>query len=153
LSLIRSARDSEPGPIPPRFFGPLARCIDPGKALVIGRSPINRVVVSRIIENSGLRPLSEEPETALKTLQSLVPGTIVLDGGADNRDCDMLMSPLQALRRQSGKGLPGVILLTPRIMSAGDLAPLVAVDIAVAKPITPELLQPVLERLLERVRG
>lgn len=153
MSLIRSARDSEPTPVIAPFTGPLAQYIDLGKALVVGRSPINRVVVSRIIESSGLRPISEEPETALKTLQSLVPGTIVLDGGADNRDCEMLMPPLQALRRQYGKNVPGVILLTPRIMSADDLAPHVAVDVAVAKPITPELLQPVLERLLERVRG
>ncbi|MEP9370770.1 response regulator [Mesorhizobium sp. KR1-2] len=153
MSLIRSARDSELSSIVAPLIGPLTPSIDPGKALVVGRSPINRVVVSRIIENSGLRPLSEEPEAALKTLQTLVPATIVLDGGADNRDCDMLMQPLQALRRQFGKNVPGVILLTPRIMSADDLAPLVAVDIAVAKPITPELLQPMLERLLERVRG
>lgn len=151
--MIRSILD----PISDRAINSLTRpenpTIDLGKALVVGRSPINRVVVSKIVEKSGLRPLSVDPETALKTLQSLVPGTIVLDGGADNRDCEMLMTPLLALRRLSGRNAPSVILLSTRIMDADDLSALAPVDAAVAKPITPELLQPVLERLLERLRG
>ncbi len=127
--------------------------VDLNKVLVVGKSQINRVVVSKIVERSGLRPISEDPETALRTLQRMVPGTVVLDGGVDNTDCEALMGPLVTLRRLSGTEAPCVILLSTRIMDADDLSALTAIDAAVAKPITPELLQPVVDRLLDRLRG
>ncbi len=72
--------------------------------LVVGKSPINRVVVSKIVEKSGLKPISESPETAAKALRSLIPGAVVLDGGADNKDCDTLMSGIDALAAGLGQG-------------------------------------------------
>ncbi|TIU00605.1 MAG: response regulator, partial [Mesorhizobium sp.] len=37
---------------------------DFSKVLVVGKSSINRVVVSKIVEKSGLKPISEPPEAA-----------------------------------------------------------------------------------------
>ncbi|RVD48257.1 response regulator, partial [Mesorhizobium sp. M2D.F.Ca.ET.140.01.1.1] len=65
---------------------------DASQVLVVGNSPINRVVVSKIVERCGLKPVSESPDMAARTLRSLAPGAIVLDGGSDNKDCDNLMS-------------------------------------------------------------
>ena len=123
---------------------------DPSQVLVVGRSPINRVVISKIVERSGLRPISESPDTAARILRSLIPGAVVLDGGADNRDCDNLMSSIAALRRASGKSQPPVILLSTKNGTTESLGLSGIIDVVVAKPITPERLQPVIDRLIGR---
>ncbi|SFT99968.1 response regulator [Mesorhizobium sp. YR577] len=152
--MIKSRSDSSRRPgIGPTDQSPAVFTVDLSKVLVVGKSQINRIVVSKIVERSGLRPISEDPETALRTLQTMVPGTVVLDGGVDNTDCQALMGQLVTLRRLSGTEAPCVILLSTRIMDADDLSALTAIDAAVAKPITPELLQPVVDRLLDRLRG
>lgn len=120
------------------------------KVLVVARSHINRVVVSKIVERSGLRPVAEAPEVALTMLRQLTPGTIILDGGADNADCDALIPAILALRLASGTNVPSVILLSSRPGTAESLSLSSAVDVVVAKPITPERLQPVVEKLLGR---
>lgn len=123
---------------------------DFSKVLVVGKSSINRVVVSKIVEKSGLKPISESPETAEKALAGLVPGAIILDGGPDDKDCDGLLSGIDALRRASGKAQPSVILLSTRNGTPNSLGLSSVVDAVVAKPITPERLQPVIERLVGR---
>ncbi len=121
-----------------------------GAVVVIGKSNITRVVVSRIVERSGLRPVAEVPQDAQRTLARVMPGTVILDGGADNCDCSHLYACLSDQRRASG--LPRVILLstnngTPETLSLGAM-----VDAVVAKPITPENLQPVVDRLVQSAR-
>ena len=123
---------------------------DPSQVLVVGKSPINRVVISKIVERSGLKPISESPDTAARILRSLIPGAVVLDGGADNKDCDNLMSSIDALRRASGKSLPPVILLSTKNGTTESLGLSGIIDVVVAKPITPERLQPVIDRLIGR---
>ncbi|PBC07577.1 response regulator [Mesorhizobium sp. WSM3859] len=123
---------------------------DFSKVLVVGKSSINRVVVSKIVEKSGLKPISEPPEAAEKTLAGQLPGAVILDGGPDDKDCDRLMSAIDALRRVSGKPLPAVILLSTRNGTPESLGLSSVVDAVVAKPITPERLQPVVDRLVGR---
>ena len=123
---------------------------DPSQVLVVCKSPINRVVISKIVERSGLKPISESPDTAAKILRSLIPGAVVLDGGADNKDCDNLMASIDALRRASGKSLPAVILLSTKNGTPESLGLSSVIDVVVAKPITPERLQPVIDRLINR---
>lgn len=120
--------------------------------LIIGRSQINKVVVSKIVERSGLKPLAEVPELAGKVLHQVVPGTIILDGGADNTDCDGVIEHIVALRRASGKDAPLIILLSNRTGDVRSLSLSSAVDAVVAKPITPERLQPVVEQMVMRGR-
>jgi len=122
------------------------------RVLVVGRSPINRVVVSKIVERSGLKPVSESPETAEKALQVFLPATVVLDGGADNRDCDGLLPGIATVRRFAGGAAPSVILLSSRTGTPQSLGLSSIVDVVVAKPITPERLQPVIERLIGHCR-
>jgi CheY-like chemotaxis protein len=120
--------------------------------LVIGKSNITRVVVSKIVERSGLRPVSESPEDGKRALSSVMPGTVILDGGADNCDCNHLYAYLSDQRRASGGNVPRVILLSTRTGTPDTLSLGPVVDAVVAKPITPENLQPVVDRLLETVR-
>lgn len=153
MSPSRSARGAVSTDTAAPFAGHEIGVIDTAKALVVGNSPVNRVVISRIVEKSGLRPISEDPEAALKTLDAQLPGIVLLDGGADNRDCDLLMPSLVALRQRFGARAPRVILLSVRIVSGEGISELPVVDAVVAKPITPEVLQPVLNRLLDGLRG
>ena len=126
--------------------------VDFSKVLVVGNSPINRVVVSRIVERSGLKPISESLDEAARTLLSLIPGAVVLDGGADNRECDRLIPGIAAVRQASGKSVPSVILLSTRNGTPESLDLSSVVDAVVAKPITPERLQPVIDRLIAMAR-
>ena len=121
-------------------------------ALVVGKSQINRVVVSKIVERSGLKPIGETPATAVGALPALFPAIVIMDGGADNKDCDGLIPAILALRRISEKDLPAVILLSARSGSPETLDLSGMIDAVVAKPFTTDHLQPVVERLLERAR-
>ncbi len=130
--------------------GPAAPQVDYSLVLVIGRSRINRIVVSRIVERSGLRPVSEAPDTAARTLESIFPRAVILDGGANNQDCESLMSRLVVMRGMTGERLPAVILLSTHTIGDEAQQGLLAVDAVVSKPILPELLQPVVDRLVHR---
>lgn len=119
---------------------------DFSKVLVVGTSQINRVVVSKIVERSGLKPVSEAPETATKALHDTLAATVVLDGGADNRECDAVISSVAGMRRATGKPFPFVILLSNKNGTPVSLDLPSLVDAVVTKPITPERLQPVIDR-------
>lgn len=123
---------------------------DLSRVLVAGNSQINRIVVSKIVERSGLRPVSENPVSAVRVLPLVFPALVILDGGPDNKDCDSVMAGVVALRRASGKNLPAVILLSNR---AADPASFGMVDAVVTKPFTTEQLQPVVDRLLQKARA
>ena len=125
---------------------------DMSHVLVVGLSQINRIVVSKIVERSGLKAVAEAPVSAIRVLPMLYPGLVILDGGADNCDCESLMPGIVALRRVSGRDVPGVILLSTRTGDPQSLALPGAVDAVVTKPLTTERLQPVIERLVERAR-
>lgn len=123
------------------------------QVLVVGKSPVNRVVIAKIVERSGLKPVSESPEQAAKSLSSLVPGMVILDGGAGNNDCDQVLALLRDRRRVSAKNLPAVILLSTATADASALTANPGVDAVVAKPITTETLQPTIDRLHARARN
>ena len=121
--------------------------------LVVGQSQINRIVVSKIVERSGLKPVSETPQSAIRVLPLVFPGLVVLDGGPDNRDCDGLVPGIMALRRISSRDIPAVILLSNRTGTPESLSLMGKVDAVVPKPFTTDQLQPVVDRLLERARA
>lgn len=127
--------------------------MDFSRVLVVGKSPINRIVVSKIVEGAGLKPISESPETAAKALQVFLPGTVVLDGGADNKDCDCVLGGIAAVRNAAGSATPAVILLSNRTGTSESLDLHDVVDVVVAKPITPEQLQPIIDRLVAQRRS
>jgi CheY-like chemotaxis protein len=119
-------------------------------ALVVGSSAVNRVVLARIVEQSGLRAAQEAPSGALAAL-GREPVLMVLDGGRDGRECDPVIAEVAAMRNR-GLGTPLVVLLAdhaarPDITSEGR-----GVDAVASMPIMPEKLHPLIERLLDRVR-
>lgn len=133
--------------------GDLASDRDFQLALVVGTSQINRIVVSRIAETAGLKALTGTPEEAVSLLAERLPGVVILDGGADDRECERLMDSLAITRQPAAASPPFVILLSTTTTIPGDHPGRGAIDAVVAKPITPEKLQPLIQRHLERVRS
>lgn len=123
---------------------------DNGHVLVVARSRVNLVVVSEIVHRCGLRARSESIEGASGHLKSSRPRLVILDGGVENHDCDMLMEDIAALQRTSETRTPRVIMLSNRNGSIESLSLSSLVDEVVAKPITPERLQPVIDRWAKR---
>jgi CheY-like chemotaxis protein len=118
--------------------------IDPALVMVVGNSRINSVVVSKIVERCGLRCMSTSPEDFRKAIRTSVPALIILDGGADNSDCESLLSWLGELRGSQSR--PAVILLTTRNIGNVDDRHAAVIDAVVPKPILPETLQPSIRR-------
>jgi CheY-like chemotaxis protein len=114
--------------------------------LVAGESTINRVVVSRVVERMGLKVKSDRPGAAAAILFSMVPAIVILDGGAQNRDCDVLRD----LRNASAGLFPAVILLSTANHGVEDVPIAPVVDMVVTKPLTVERLQPAIESLRAR---
>lgn len=121
-------------------------------ALVVGSSRVNQIVVSRIAERAGLRVIAETPDTAKAKLISLRPGMVILDGGADDRDCEQLIEELAAQRGSSQVKAPFVILLTNAPPADGKPPQGAEIDALVSKPITPERLQPLIQSMVDRLR-
>ena len=128
------------------------QALNPSLVLVAGRSEITRVVVSKIVERSGLRSACESPEASVRLLELLAPATVIIDGGADNHECDDLLSAIATARRATGRSFPSVILLSTRNARPEDLSLAHIVDAVVAKPITLDRLQPVVDRIAARAR-
>lgn len=127
--------------------------IDCGLVLVVSQTPVNRIVVARIAERCGMRSEALEPSQAGEFLSRIVPAAIILDGGGDNRDCDGLVDELSFRLEILDGAAPAVIFLStasdlPEGLPAASLA-----DAVVAKPITPEALQPTIHRLTEAIRA
>jgi CheY-like chemotaxis protein len=143
----RGADHAAPGALEDATGGSL------NSVLVVGRSRVTRVVVCKIVEKAGLRPMSESPESAERMLAGRHPAVVILDGGSDNRDCNQLLDPIAARRRLSPQKIPRVVLLSTRNGTPESLSLGPTVDAVVAKPITPEFLQPVIDRLIAGLRG
>ena len=124
---------------------------DLSRVLVVGNSQINRIVVARIVERSGLKPVCEPPTSALRVLPLTFPAMVILDGGPDNADCDALVTGIATLRRVSGGKLPAVILLSNRTGPALSQAILLTTDEVVPKPFTTEQLLPVVQKLSRNI--
>ncbi|MBL8580102.1 MAG: response regulator [Mesorhizobium sp.] len=125
---------------------------DLSRVLIVGNSQINRIVVAKIVERSGLKPVCEPPASAVRVLPLTFPGLVILDGGPENRDCDSVVAGVVALRRVSGGRLPAVILLSNRMAAPAGPSLDSVTDAVVTKPFTTEQLQPVVDRLIKGSR-
>lgn len=121
--------------------------------LVVSESHITGIVVAKIVERLGLRPTTERPTCQPQVVDRHKPFLVILDGGADGRACDAVLNDLAQRRSASGRPMPRVILLSNNndgpVMSAAHAD---AVDQILAKPVTPDSLQPRILGQLAKVR-
>ncbi|APH73308.1 response regulator [Aquibium oceanicum] len=125
------------------------RKVNAPQVLVVGNSSVNCIVVSRVVERMGLKVRTERPESAALALRETSPAIVILDGGADNRDCDGLLGDLQKSREATEGALPAVILLSTANIRPDTLAA-PAVDMVISKPLTVDRLQPAIDALRAR---
>lgn len=125
---------------------------NPSLALIVCSSPINRVVVSRIAEQAGMKVICETPQGAVETLASRRPGLIIFDCGVDHQEHHPIAAAIVDHRRAAGSGLPLLIVLSTKGLSADSALGNIA-DAILAKPITPDALQPKIKQLVEDARG
>ncbi|OJU00812.1 MAG: hypothetical protein BGN87_22520 [Rhizobiales bacterium 65-79] len=119
--------------------------------LIVCSSPINRIVVSRIVEQAGLKPVCETPQRAVAALFSQQPGLVILDCGPSHEEHHAMAPAIVDHRRASGSALPLLIVLSTRNLSPDSPFANIT-DAVVAKPITPDALQPKIEQLVEDAR-
>ena len=147
-------RGSRPAGMPASAAAGADRPFDLSRVVVVSGSHINRIVVGRIVESAGLKSQAENPAVAGRALEEAPPALVILDGGADGSDCDGLLPDLAAMRAASGRDLPKVIFLAATVTPVAGRAASEAgaIDRTVAKPLTPEALQPALLQLIDAAR-
>ena len=148
-----SSNESESAVLGPGL-GAEAGAIDFGLVLVVGPSPVDRIVVSRIAEQAGFRTACRPPDEACACLSGRLSAMVIVDGGAQGREYEPLAQRLVDLRRPiTDRRAPLVVLLG----KAGAATPQqlrgrAVVDAVVTKPITPDRLQPVIQDMIEQLR-
>ena len=115
--------------------------------LVVSPSPVSRVVVSRIVERAGLKVVSAGSGDALAALRGQRPGMVIIDG-----DSELVLVQEELAARRANGGLPLVILLTLSNTAREPTQSHHIADALVAKPVTPNSLQPLIMRMLESRR-
>lgn len=120
--------------------------------LIVCSSPINRIVITRIAEQAGLKTACETPQRAVEALPSRQPGLVILDCGANHEEHLPVAAAIVDHRRASASGLPLLIVLSTKDLPADSPFTNIA-DAILAKPIRPDALQPKIEQLVEDARG
>jgi CheY-like chemotaxis protein len=121
-----------------------------GTVIVVGRSPVTLVVLSKIVERARMRAVTATPESAAKQLGQGQAAIVILDGGSDMHECDGVLGPILDQKLASPDGRPFVIMLTMRNVNPETIQAGGAIDALVAKPVTPERLQPLIEQVRDR---
>lgn len=116
-------------------------------ALIVAASPVSRIVIGRTIERIYLRSDAVAPNQALEALQRRKPVLMIIDEPLDNTLLEPLLSEVIRRRRASESQLPRVILIADPVQRR-SLPLEAAIDAVVYKPITPDALQPLVERLM-----
>lgn len=117
------------------------------QALIIAASPISRIVIGRTIERIYLSSQAVTPEAAPAALRKSQPLLVIIDGPLGEPAAEQLFTELARHRKASEQKLPRVLMIADAAASS-DLPYGTTIDATVSKPITPDTLQPVVERLL-----
>jgi len=130
----------------PQFLTPDTKLV-----MVVGPSRINQIVISKIAERAGLKALAEAPGTDVDILKAKEPAMIIVDHSPDDAEWARLIEPLAERRNARAERLPFVILLSHASgkLSIPDADSII--DIVLQKPIMPDRLQPILQKLAEQI--
>jgi CheY-like chemotaxis protein len=131
---------------------PSAQATNLSLVMVVCSSPINRIVVSRIAEQASLKVVCEMPQHAAEALFSRQPGLVILDCCSNHEELHPIAPAIIDHRRASGSRFPMLVVLSTKNLPADSPFTNIA-DAVIAKPITPDALQPKIEQLVEDARG
>jgi CheY-like chemotaxis protein len=114
--------------------------------LVVSASRVTSIVVSRIVERSGLRCSCIVPAELDEALSNSRPAAIILD-----EEPQTVMRIADHRRAAAADSEPLVILLVTNVLALRAGLEAGHVDSVVAKPVTPESLQPLLYDVRTRI--
>lgn len=115
------------------------------RVLIVSASPINRIVISRTVEAIYLRPVAVAPGEAPRALRESEPMIVIVEQEASDDTLKPLLSEL-GLKRQDGR-MPRAVLIASSSTHNESPSYEGLFDAVVPKPLTPDTLQPVVERL------
>ncbi|WP_338530656.1 response regulator [Nitratireductor thuwali] len=119
-------------------------------ALVVASSPISRIVISRTIERCYIKAIAVTPEVAQREFMHRDPGLVIIDTAAAPDLLHALFDGIAQRRRTAFPALPRVVL----ICGPGEAERLDAyrylIDTVAGKPITPDILQPIIDRVIKQ---
>ncbi|WEX08820.1 response regulator [Chelativorans sp. AA-79] len=113
---------------------------------VVATSPINRIVITRMVERIYLKAMAITPETALDALRAKRPMMVIIDEGRQPDLIEPLIEEIARLRSAFTARLPRIVLIV-EASRQNEARRDGIVDAVVVKPITPEVLQPIVDRL------
>lgn len=119
------------------------------QVLIVAASPILRIVIARTLERIYLKPIPATPQDASKALADHKPGMVIVDAMTEDAFLSPLLSQISTFRESSDGKLPRVLLVEDPGEQDEELTRQGLIDATIAKPITPDVLQPVVERLIE----
>lgn len=131
---------------------PIGQAANLSLALIVFSSPISRIVVSRIAAQACMKVACEPPERATEALFSQRPGLVILDCGPNHEELYPIATAIVDQRRACVSRLPLLIVLATKSVPADSPFATIA-DAIIAKPITPDALQPKIEQLVRDARG
>lgn len=121
-------------------------------ALIVSETQVNRIVVSRIVESTGMKTLSMTLPQALGLSHQQQFALIVIDGGPGTASAAEVIRRFSTGPQLAEVGKPAIILLSTS-MALPEGIETDAIDAVVAKPLTPDRLEAEVLRLTDGVSG
>ncbi|KFB11117.1 hypothetical protein [Nitratireductor basaltis] len=118
--------------------------------LIVSQSPVNRIVVARSLERSLLKSEAVAPDVALAALERVKPWLVIIDEQGSEPVLDKLLARLAQQRKASETRALPLALLIARDSNAKEAASQIFNSVLV-RPVTPDVLLPVVERLARTV--
>lgn len=109
-------------------------------ALVVSRSPVNSVVVSRVVQDCGIRPVTSNPDNAIEIMRASLPLLVVMEVCQEPGVLTPLLSHISSI----GNAPPVICLINGSQAKLPDYA-----FRAIAKmPITVDVFRPLIQACL-----
>lgn len=115
-------------------------------ALIVSETQINRIVVSRIVESTGMKTLSMTPLQALDLPHQQPFALVVIDGGPGIASAAEVVIRFSTGPHRADTERPGIIFLSTSTTLPDGIEP-DSIDAVVAKPLTPDRLEAEISRL------
>ncbi len=121
-------------------------------ALIVSETQVNRIVVSRIVESTGMKTLSMTPPQALGQPQQQLFSLVVIDGEPGMALAAEIIKQYSTGPHLTDAGKPAIIFLSTS-MTLPEGIETDAIDAVVAKPLTPDRLEAEVVRLTSGALG
>ena len=121
-------------------------------ALIVSDTQVNRIVVSRIVENAGIKTLSMTPPQALEQSAQQFFSLVVIDGEPGMASAAEIIKRYSTGPDLADAGKPAIIFLSTS-MTLPEGIEANAIDAVVAKPLTPDRLEAEVLRLTDGAFG